>query len=111
MEQSGIAGFKPQVNTEEVADIRDASFCTQFVFAEMVGLKDTSLDMVRGWVETQAIPTLKIGRRRVVNLHRIRRDIERDKTEFRAGDDGSEQARDGALPGNAARRRTYPQTS
>lgn len=42
--------------------------------------------MLRGWVETYTLPTVKIGRRRVINLHRIRRDIERGKSVFCQGD-------------------------
>ena len=59
---------------------------TQAVFAQMLGLEDITEDVVRGWVETKTIPTAKIGRRRVVNLHRIRRDLDRGKSIFCQGD-------------------------
>nr|DAN00097.1 MAG TPA: Protein of unknown function (DUF1580) [Inoviridae sp.] len=52
----------------------------------MLGLEDITEDVVRGWVETKTIPTAKIGRRRVVNLHRIRRDLDRGKSIFCQGD-------------------------
>ena len=43
---------------------------------------DVSPDVVRGWVETNTVPTCKIGRRRVINLHRLRRDLDRGKSIF-----------------------------
>jgi len=52
----------------------------------MMGLEQISDDVVRGWVETFTLPTVKIGRRRVINLHRIRRDLDRGKTIFCPGD-------------------------
>ena len=52
----------------------------------MLGLEEITEDVVRGWVETKTIPTVKIGRRRVVNLQRIRRDLERGKSIFCQGD-------------------------
>ncbi|WP_439860986.1 DNA-binding protein [Pseudomonas sp. MBLB4136] len=86
MEQSGVVGFNAQGNAERITDFRDSPFCSQLVFAEMLGIEDVTQDVVRGWVESQAIPTVKIGRRRVINLHRIRRDLEKGKTIFCAGD-------------------------
>ena len=86
MEQSGVVGFNSEGNAERVTDFRNSPFCSQLVFAEMLGIEDVTTDVVRGWVESQAIPTVKIGRRRVINLHRIRRDIDRGKTVFCAGD-------------------------
>ncbi|HQV81466.1 MAG TPA: hypothetical protein PLW69_10965 [Agitococcus sp.] len=47
---------------------------------------DVSPDVVRGWVETNTIPTVKIGRRRVVNLHKFRTDLYSGKTIFCQGD-------------------------
>ena len=84
MEQSGVVGFNAQGNAERITDFRDSPFCSQLVFAEMLGIEDVTPDVVRGWVESQAIPTVKIGRRRVIN--RIRRDLEKGKTIFCAGD-------------------------
>ena len=52
----------------------------------MLGTELITPDVVRGWVETATVPTIKIGRRRVINLHRIRRDLDRGKTVFCAGD-------------------------
>jgi hypothetical protein len=86
MEQSGVVGFNAQGNAERITDFRDSPFCSQLVFAEMLGIEDVTQDVVRGWVESHAIPTVKIGRRRVINLHRIRRDLEKGKTIFCAGD-------------------------
>lgn len=86
MEQSGVVGLTFEGNPERITDFRDAPFCTQLVLAEMLGIDDITEDTVRGWVETKTIPTAKIGRRRVINLHRIRKDLERGKTVFCQGD-------------------------
>lgn len=86
MEQSGVVGLSFEGNPERVTDFRDAPFCSQQVLAEMMGLDQITEDVVRGWVETNTVPTVKIGRRRVINLHRIRRDLDRGKTIFCAGD-------------------------
>ena len=86
MEQSGVAGFTVTGAPEKITDFRTAPFCTQMVFAQMLGLDEISEDVVRGWVETRTVPSVKIGRRRVINLHRIRRDLERGKSIFSQGD-------------------------
>ncbi len=86
MEQSGVVGLTVEGNAERVTDFRDAPFCSQIVLAEMIGIDDVTPDVVRGWVESHTVPTVKIGRRRVINLHRIRRDLDRGKTVFCAGD-------------------------
>ncbi len=79
MEQSAIVGFSANFTPQEVHDFRDSPFCSLEVFSRMV---DVSSDVVRGWVETNTIPTAKVGRRRVVNLHRLRLDLESGKTIF-----------------------------
>ncbi|MDT4853336.1 hypothetical protein FQZ97_875990 [compost metagenome] len=86
MEQSGVVGLTFEGKAERITDFRDAPFCSQLVLAEMLGIAQITEDVVRGWVETQTVPTVKIGRRRVINLHRIRKDLERGKTVFCAGD-------------------------
>lgn len=86
MEESGVVGFTVTGAPEKVTDFRTAPFCTQMVFAQMLGLDEISEDVVRGWVETRTVPSVKIGRRRVINLHRIRRDLERGKSIFSQGD-------------------------
>ncbi|MCY1446336.1 hypothetical protein D9M71_628960 [compost metagenome] len=52
----------------------------------MLGMEEITEDVVRGWVETKTVPTVKIGRRRVINLQRIRRDLDRGKSIFCQGD-------------------------
>jgi hypothetical protein len=79
MEQSGVVGLTVQGAAEQVTDFRDSPFCSAEVFAQML---DVSPDVVRGWVETNTVPTCKIGRRRVINLHRLRRDLDRGKSIF-----------------------------
>lgn len=86
MEQSGVMGFSSDGKPVQVTDFRDAPFCSQVVLAEMMGVDQISEDVVRGWVETKTVPTVKIGRRRVINLHRLRRDLDRGKTIFCPGD-------------------------
>ena len=86
MEQSGVVGLTIEGQAERIVSFREAPFCTQLVLAEMMGVEQITEDVVRGWVETKTIPTAKIGRRRVVNLHRIRRDLDRGKSIFCQGD-------------------------
>ncbi|WP_314409640.1 DNA-binding protein [Pseudomonas kuykendallii] len=86
MEQSGIVGFDTQGNPERVNDLRDAPFCSKHVFAKLLGIDVITEDVVRGWIESGTVPTAKIGRHRVINLYRIRRDLDRGKTVFCAGD-------------------------
>ena len=86
MEESGIVGFTVTGAAEKISDFRTAPFCSQAVFAQMLGLEEITEDVVRGWVETKTIPTAKIGRRRVINLQRIRRDLERGKSIYCQGD-------------------------
>lgn len=83
MEQSGVLGLSIQGRAESFHDFRSAPFSTQQVFADMAGV---SPDVVRGWVESGVVPTLKIGRRRVINLHQFRKDIESGKTIYCSGD-------------------------
>ena len=69
-------------------DFRCAPFCSR-CWLKCAASRITE-DVVRGWVETRTIPTVKIGRRRVINLHRIRSDLEQGKTVFSAGDYANE---------------------
>lgn len=57
--------------------------CSLEVFAQIA---DVSPDVVRGWVETHTVPTVKVGRRRLVNLFQLRKDLEQGKTIFCQGD-------------------------
>ncbi|MCO6059820.1 DNA-binding protein [Pseudomonas sp. MOB-449] len=85
MEQSGVTRFSP-VAQDTLADFRDPPFCSQLALARMIGIEQITEDVVRGWVESATLPTVKIGRRRVINLHRIRKDLDQGKTVFSAGD-------------------------
>ncbi len=71
MEQSGVIGLTVDGLLAPVSDFRDAPFCTREVFADMLKGQRISEDVVRGWIESYTLPTVKIGRRRVINLHRI----------------------------------------
>jgi len=64
-------GFDTQRNPERVNDLRDAPFCSKHVFAKLLGIDVITEDVVRGWIESGTVPTAKIGRHRVINLHRI----------------------------------------
>lgn len=86
MEQSGVVGLSISGDTQRVTDFRDAPFCTKYVLAQLLGMEQITEDVVRGWIESNTVPTVKIGRHRVINLHRIRRDLDRGKTIFCAGD-------------------------
>lgn len=64
-------------------DIRNALMCGIEVFALMVGVTQ---DTVKGWVQNNTIPSIKMGRPRLVNLEQIRRDLGKGKTVFVQGD-------------------------
>ncbi len=85
MEQSGVVGLTFEGHPERITDFRDAPFCTQLVLVEMLGIDDVTEDTVLDWVETKTIPTAKIGRRRVINLHRIRKDRDRGRQSSASG--------------------------
>ena len=86
MEESGIVGFSVTGAAEKVTDFRTAPFCSQVVFAQMLGMEEITEYVVRGWVETRTVHSVKIGPRRVINLHRIRHDLKRGKSIFSQGD-------------------------
>jgi len=86
MEQSGVVGLKVDQNVA-VEVIRAVPFCTHEALAQMVGVTD---DVARGWVEMRTVPSVKIGRRRVINLARIMTDLSHGKTIFCSGDYGDE---------------------
>ena len=83
MEQSAIVGFSASLTQQDIHDFRDSPLCSLDVFSQMI---DVSPDVVRGWVETNTIPTVKVGRCRVINLHKFRLDLESGKTIFCQGD-------------------------
>lgn len=59
------------------------SFCTQDFFADWTGLTP---DTVRGMLQVGTLPSLKIGRRTVVNIDQIQEDIRKGKSIFSNGD-------------------------
>jgi excisionase family DNA binding protein len=52
-------------------------------FASFVG---TTLDTVRGWAQTNTIPTVKVGRHRLINVVRLMEDLSSGKSTFSQGD-------------------------
>ncbi|OFR47958.1 hypothetical protein HMPREF2886_18760 [Pseudomonas sp. HMSC066A08] len=46
MEDSGIVGFTVTGAMEKVTDFRTAPFCSQAIFAQMLGLEDITEDVV-----------------------------------------------------------------
>ena len=56
---------------------------SQARFAEMVGKEPKT---IRSWVITKAIPTVKVGGSRVVNIEMLKNDLEGGKKAFLAGD-------------------------
>lgn len=83
MEQSAIVGFSAEFKPQEVHVFKDSPLCSLDVFAQIA---DVSPDVVRGWVETHTVPTVKVGRRRLINLHQLKKDLELGKTIFCQGD-------------------------
>ncbi|MGV8268373.1 DNA-binding protein, partial [Pseudomonas aeruginosa] len=68
MEVSGIVRLIVNGAVERVTVFCAEHFCSQAVFAQMLGLKDITEDVVLGRVETKTIQPAKICSRRVVNL-------------------------------------------
>lgn len=52
-------------------------------FANFVG---TTLDTVRGWAQTDTIPTVKVGRHRLINIAKLTEDLQSGKSNFSQGD-------------------------
>jgi len=57
--------------------------CGIKTFAEMSGV---SVEETINWADSGAIPSLKLADFRMVNLARLRADLEKGKTEFKEGD-------------------------
>ncbi len=57
--------------------------CSIKTFAEMSGV---SVEEAINWVDTGAIPSMRLADFRMVNLARLRADLEKGKTEFKEGD-------------------------
>lgn len=68
-------------------DCRNALVCSKEIFASMVGV---TADTVNGWMQTGTVPSVKMGRPRLVNLAQIRADLARGKTMFAQEDYGDE---------------------
>lgn len=64
-------------------DCRNALFCSLDIFAAMVGVTH---DTVKSWVQAGTVPSVKMGRPRLVNLAVIRSDLAKGKTIFAQGD-------------------------
>lgn len=60
---------------------------SQEQFATFLG---TTLDTVRGWVENNTVPHVKIGRQRYINIIAFVNDLKNGKTIFTRGDYGNE---------------------
>ena len=58
-------------------------FCSVKTFAEISGV---TVEEVINWVDSQTIPSMKLADFRMVNLARLRADLEKGKTVFSAGD-------------------------
>jgi|GEM_PF-840333 len=52
-------------------------------FASFVG---ATLDTVRGWAQTDTIPTVKVGRHRLINIAKLTEDLNAGKSSFSQGD-------------------------
>tara|TARA_R110001592_G_scaffold246427_1_gene508277 strand:+ start:112479 stop:112709 length:231 start_codon:yes stop_codon:yes gene_type:complete len=56
---------------------------SQVRFAELVGKEPKT---IRSWVITKAIPTVKVGGSRMINIEQLRNDLGVGKKTFIAGD-------------------------
>ncbi len=57
--------------------------CSVKTFAEMSGI---SIEEAIGWVDNGTVPSMTLADFRMVNLARLREDLLKGKTEFKAGD-------------------------
>jgi len=57
--------------------------CSVKTFAELSGV---SVEQAIDWVDSQTIPSMKLADFRMVNLARLRADLDKGKTVFKAGD-------------------------
>ena len=57
--------------------------CSVKTFAEMSGV---SIEEAINWIDTGIIPSMKLADFRMVNLARLRADLDKGKTVFKAGD-------------------------
>jgi hypothetical protein len=64
-------------------DCRNALTCSKETFAAMNGV---SVDTVIAWMQSGTVPSIKMGRPRLVNLAQLRADLAQGKTVFVPGD-------------------------
>lgn len=64
-------------------DCRNARSCSKETFAAMNGV---SVDTVIAWMQSGTVPSIKMGRPRLVNLAQLRADLAKGKTIFAQGD-------------------------
>lgn len=57
MEQSGVVGLSILGDAQRATDFRDATFCTKYVLAQLLGMEQITEDVVRSWIESHALPT------------------------------------------------------
>lgn len=57
--------------------------CSVKTFAEMSGI---SIEEAIDWVDNGTVPSMRLADFRMVNLARLRADLLKGKTEFKAGD-------------------------
>jgi hypothetical protein len=63
------------MNKERKPDVPGPAYVpvmTQTKFAELVGV---DVGVVEGWVNRGHVPTAKIGKRRLVNVHQLSREV------------------------------------
>jgi excisionase family DNA binding protein len=73
----------PVVKPPVVQVITLAEFCEPSLYADLIGVSE---DTVRGWVESGTLPTVKVGRRRLINRALISDSLKKDRTIFQRGD-------------------------
>ncbi|MCY1285462.1 hypothetical protein D9M68_458630 [compost metagenome] len=62
---------------------RHDSVCSPEAFAEMCGV---SVETVTGWLQSGTVPAVNVAGSRLVNIERLRADLEQGKDLFAEGD-------------------------
>lgn len=60
-----------------------AEFCEPALYAQMLGVTE---DTMRNWVQSKVLPTVKVGRRRLIDRTKIKRSLDSGKTVFQRDD-------------------------
>jgi hypothetical protein len=76
-QQSSVSGEDDSLGNSTI------DLCSVGTFAEMSGV---SVEEAIDWVDNGTVPSMRLADFRMVNLARLRADLLKGKTEFKAGD-------------------------